>query len=282
MRKLIDDAVADGVFPGAAWAVRDGVGVTFGVAGTGTRDTLWDLASLSKVVATTSLAMRAVDRGDLDLDCPVAESWPEFAAGGKQRVTPRDLLSHEAGFVPFRPYHQLASSREDVVRRVAAEPGGGPPVYSDLSMIALAEVLERLGGARLDTLFVREIAAPLGLRATGYRPLDGRLIHGPIAPTEATEPWRGSDEPFVLGVVHDPTAWRMDGVAGHAGLFSTVDDLAVFADALLAGAISPHWREWTRPRSERTLRALGWDTSPGFFGHTGFTGTSIQIGRAHV
>ena len=102
-----------------------------------------------------------------------------------------------------------------------------------------------------------------------------------MAPTERSEEWRGSDDEFIVGVVHDPTAWRMDGVAGHAGLFSTLDDLTVFLTRLVAGDVTPRWREWGTRRSDRSSRALGWDTyEDGTFGHTGYTGTSVRIDPA--
>lgn len=301
-------AVADGVFPGAVWAVRRDGRTEFGAAGRETYcpddpamtvDTLFDLASVSKVVGTTTVAMRMEAAGTLDLDRPIARDLPEFGREGNAAITPRNLLRHDAGLIAFRPYHTLVKEKEEVWPAVCAEPltyeTGTKTVYSDLNMIALARLLEGLGGALLSDL-VRE-ALP-GLDATMYRPLGWK---GRIAPTEGVEPWRRrmrerrgetavyGDDPFIRGEVHDPTATTLGGVAGHAGLFSTVTDLARFCDGLFKGAYGANWRGWVRRQGEASSRALGWDTAsatgssagsrlgPAAFGHTGYTGTSVWM-----
>jgi CubicO group peptidase (beta-lactamase class C family) len=246
-----------------------------------TAATIYDLASLTKVIATTTMAMILVDEGRLDLDRPVREG-----------VTVRHLLTHSSGLPALAPFFKEIRGRDAYVERIRAMaleyPPGSRSVYSDPGIILLGAVLEEVAGQPLDA-FVRErVLEPLGMKDTMYRPPPGLLPR--IAPTEV-DPWRGR---LVRGEVHDENAFAMGGIAPHAGLFGTAGDLSRFARMMLDGGRPLVSREtielFTRkagiPGSDR---ALGWDTksaegssagtlfSPRSFGHTGFTGTSMWI-----
>jgi CubicO group peptidase (beta-lactamase class C family) len=271
-------------------------------------DTLYDLASLTKVIATTTVAMILVDEGRLELEARVASFFPGFHGGAKDRVTLRQLLSHSGGLQWWAPLYRELKGKPAFVERIVAmdlayEPGT-KSVYSDLGIILLGDVLERLAGAPIDEVARRRLFEPLGMRDARFLPPPSLLPR--IAPTE-DDPWRGR---VVRGEVHDENAFALGGVAPHAGLFGTAPDLARFARMLLAeGAL-----EGRRIVSRATLqlfttragvpassRALGWDTptdetgrrssiptEPGYssagsllsarsFGHTGFTGTSMWM-----
>jgi CubicO group peptidase (beta-lactamase class C family) len=259
-------------------------------------DTIYDLASLTKVVATTTMAMILVDEGRLDLDQKVGEILPGFRGPWKDRVTVRHLLTHSSGLPATAPLYQDIRGRAAYVQRIAAMdlvyPPGSQSVYSDLGVILLGEILERAAGRPLED-FVRErILEPLGMRDTLFRP--PASLAARIAPTEF-DPWRGR---MVHGEVHDENAFALGGAAPHAGLFGTAGDLSRFAQMLLNGGVLDDRRIVSRetvglftrragiPGSDR---ALGWDTrsaegssagtffSSRSFGHTGFTGTSIWI-----
>jgi CubicO group peptidase (beta-lactamase class C family) len=316
-----DAIVRDGVgraFPGGVLAVgcsgrlvhaRPFGGLSYepGAAGTAL-DTIYDLASLTKVVVTTTVAMMLVDEGKLDLDARVAAFFPRFTGGDKDRVTIRHLLTHSGGLDWWAPLYKEISGKAAYVERIVAmelkyEPGT-KAVYSDLGIILLGDVLERLAAAPLEDLARRRIFEPLGMRDTSYRP--PAALRPRIAPTEH-DPWRGR---VVHGEVHDENAFALGGVAPHAGLFSTAPDLCRFAQMLLDGGSAGGRRLVSRATVElfveragvpKASRALGWDTSndesgarsstPGedgytsagslmsarAFGHTGFTGTSLWM-----
>ncbi|MEW6659085.1 MAG: exo-beta-N-acetylmuramidase NamZ domain-containing protein [Thermodesulfobacteriota bacterium] len=256
-----------------------------------TEDTVFDLASLTKVVATTTAIMKLHDAGRLRLDDTVAKYWPEFAANGKGRITVRQLLTHTSGLRAEVNSRVRWSGYEGAMAAIAADKTVTPPGtafrYSDANFIALGEIVHRVSGLPLDVYCAREIFRPLGLKDTAFRPKGS--LKGRIAPTDLR--W---------GKVHDPTAWRMGGVAGNAGVFSTADDLAVFVQMLLdngvsrgrqilsPGAVAAMIKPCTIP-GNATRRGLGWDIcSPysrvfngafpmGSFGHTGYTGTSLWI-----
>jgi CubicO group peptidase (beta-lactamase class C family) len=295
------------VFPGAVLVIgnRDSVLVAQGYGHLtwnpaspvpSAEGTIWDLASLTKVVASTSVAARLVDRGALDLDARVARYFPEFTGGGRERVTVRMLLDHTSGLPAWLALWREAPSRDAGVARIASEPLRRPPgtsaVYSDLNAILLGAVLERAGGASLDVLVQHEVVEPLGLVATGYRlPPPARARSAPT-----------SREPglIVRGEVHDLNAAFLGGVSGHAGLFSTGQDLARVAQAWLGNG-SVAGRQWIsretvalflRGSPESGTRLIGWDTPdtamvqpssygerprPGTYGHTGWTGTQMWI-----
>jgi CubicO group peptidase (beta-lactamase class C family) len=258
-------------------------------------DTVYDLASLTKVVATTTAAMILVDEGRLDLDKRVRDFLPRFAGGAKDRVTVRQLLTHSSGLDWWAPLYKEVKGRAAYVERIEAmdlvyEPGT-KSLYSDLGLILLGESLERVAGERLDAFARRRIFEPLGMRATLFRP--GPELLPRIAPTE-NDPWRGR---VLRGDVHDENAFALGGVAPHAGLFGTAGDLARFAQMLLNGGVFEHRRIVSRATLEAftrragvpdSSRALGWETqsenssagallSERSFGHTGFTGTSLWV-----
>ncbi|MGD2071409.1 MAG: glycoside hydrolase family 3 N-terminal domain-containing protein, partial [Gemmatimonadota bacterium] len=246
---LLLAAVADSVTPGAALAVgRRGRLVR--LRGYGTLDwdgrtsvtptTLYDLASLTKVVGTTTAVMILEEEGRLDLDAPVVRYLPWWSGGqpDKERVTVRELLLHRSGLPPFRRWFLEMEGREAYRRAIAAEPLEHPPgeatVYSDIGVMSLAFVVEAVSGQRLDAFLERRVWGPLGMGDTGFLP-DPSLL-GRIAPTEVDTLWRGV---HVRGVVHDENADAIGGVAGHAGLFSTAWDLSIFARVMLNGGALP-------------------------------------------
>jgi beta-glucosidase-like glycosyl hydrolase/CubicO group peptidase (beta-lactamase class C family) len=258
--------------------------------------TIYDLASLTKVVATTTMAMILVDEHRLDLDKKVQDFLPLFQGPGKDKVTVRHLLTHSSGIDWWAPLYKELRGSDAYLRRIQAmdlvsEPGTRY-MYSDLGMILLGEILTRVAGQPLDEFVEERVFEPLGMTDTRYLP--GRDLLPRIAPTEF-DPWRGR---VVHGEVHDENAFAMGGIAPHAGLFATAGDLARFAQMLLNGGVLEHHRIVSREtvalftqRANVTdsTRALGWDTksaenstagsffSPLSFGHTGFTGTSIWV-----
>lgn len=258
--------------------------------------TIFDLASLTKVVATTTAVMQLVERGRLDLDAPVAKYWPAFVSNGKRSITVRELLTHYSGLAPDLGERKPWRGRRAAMKLIVAErplfPAGTRYLYSDINFEILGELVRRVSGEPLDAYCERHIFAPLGMHDTGFRP--PRAERGRIAPTEYL------NGELRWGTVHDPSAFRMGGVAGHAGLFSSARDLAIFAQMMLdmgseggaqiLGASSI--REMTVPESppdESRLRGLGWDIAAplasnrdelapvGSYGHTGFTGTLLWI-----
>lgn len=258
--------------------------------------TLYDLASLTKVIATTTAAMKLVDEGRLHLDSTVASYLPEFGANGKEGVTIRNLLLHNSGLEAFRLFYLEAANGGEVLESIFAMPllypTGSKTVYSDLGMITLAKVIERITGRGLDAYTQDEFFAPLGMTHTRFTPPDSLAER--CAPTEVDRVWR---KRLVQGSVHDETAALLGGVAGHAGLFSTAADLVRFVRMLMNGGMLDGHRYlqsatvavFTTRQSMHGSRALGWDTrsatgssagqyfSMKSFGHTGFTGTSIWV-----
>jgi CubicO group peptidase (beta-lactamase class C family) len=257
-------------------------------------DTIFDLASLTKVVATTTAIMQLVERGKLDLDRPVSTYWRRFASAGKQAITIRDLLTHYSGLPADLSLKRRWSGYQTAMKLLAAErPMYGARtqyVYSDENFAVLGELVRRVSGMPLDRYCDEHIFKPLDMKDTAFRP--GASQASRIAPTSSSASQGGSV------VVHDPTARRMGGVAGHAGLFSTADDLAIFAATLLEGGIFRGARVLTpesvalmtqpaSPPAAARVRGLGWDLAPpsttervissGSYGHTGFTGTMIWI-----
>ena len=257
-----------------------------------TTDTAFDIASLTKVVATTTAVMQLVEKGQIRLNDPVVKYISEFGQNGKSDITVRDLLTHYSGLPPDLDLTHPWTGRDAAYGMAFAAAPISPPqtrfVYSDVNFIVLAALVERVSGEPLDSYCSKNIFLPLGMSRTRFLPPASWLPH--IAPTQYDE--RGQ---MLHGVVHDPTVRRMGGVSGQAGLFSTADDLAKFAQALLSGSaiLSPLAIEKMttpqQPPAATTLRGLGWDIdSPfssnrgellpvGSFGHTGFTGTSLWI-----
>ena len=257
-----------------------------------TLDTIFDVASLTKVVATTTAVMQLVQKGEVRLNDPVAKYLPEFAVNGKEEITVRNLLTHFSGLRADIDLTPPWEGRDTALRMVFAETPAYSPgsrfLYSDTNFIALGALVERVSGTTLDAYCARKIFTPLEMTHTRFLP--PAAWRRRIAPTEDDEQGK-----MLRGVVHDPRARRMGGVAGHAGVFSTADDLSKFGQALLNGSpiLSPEIVEkMTTPQQPPTapvLRGFGWDIdSPfssnrgellpvGSFGHTGFTGTSIWI-----
>jgi len=259
----------------------------------------FDLASLTKVIATTTAAMQLYETGHLDLDATVASYLPEFAQNGKETVTIRQLLTHTSGLIPFRPFYRMGSYtgkevREAILADSLIFPPGSETRYSDFNMITLAFVIEKISGEKFATYCRDHIFSPLNMTHTGFRGLEPDTT---IVPTEIDTTFRHR---LVEGFVHDETAYMLGGTAGHAGLFSTAEDLSKFAYMMIHdGYVSGHqflkpetialFTTRANPAGEST-RALGWDTKsmegyssaghyfgPHSFGHTGFTGTSIWI-----
>ena len=298
---LIDDvmrrAIAAGGFPGGAVIVgrrgaivwERGYGTLDWTTGTpvDAERTMYDVASLTKVVATTAATMVLVDRGKLRLDEPVARTLPAFRGPGKDAVTIRDLLTHRSGLPAGRVLSRRgsgpASARTMVLSTPLVRQPGVKSEYSDLGLDVVGFAVERIAGQPLDRFLRRAVYDPLGMRSTMFRP--GPTLHSRIAPTEAR---------VARGEVHDRNASALGSVAGHAGLFATAGDLATFAQVMLDGGSAGGTRlfagstvaEFTRPGAG--WRGLGWETcygggscghhlSPRAFGHTGFTGTSMWI-----
>lgn len=285
----------DSAFPGAVIAIgrHDRVLLLQAVGHYGVEDqrpvtteTIYDLASLTKVIGLTTAAMMLVDSGKLDLDAPVQRYVPAFQGAGKERVTIRHLLTHSSGLPAWRPLYREAASREAALALVDTTPllrqPGDTFVYSDLGAITLTQVVEGITRQPLDRFLEARLFGPLGMRSTRFLPPESWRPR--IAPTENDSSFRHR---LLRGEVHDENAARLGGVSGHAGLFSSAGDLAVFAQWLLH---APQMRAWTRRQNlpPGSSRALGWDTpsqnssagtklSPSAFGHTGFTGTSIWI-----
>ena len=306
---IIEAAIADGAFPGAALAVGrsgrlvrlQGYGALDHAPGSAAADesSIYDVASLTKVVATTTAIMILEEEGRLDLDAPLSRYLPEWGGSpDKDRVTLRHMLTHTAGFVPFLPLWRELRGPDAYLERIAALPleraPGESAVYSDFGPILLGILIERVSGMPLERFLDERLFGPLGMRDTGFNPREkGEAVLARTAPTEVDTVFRMR---HIHGDVHDENAYAIGGIAGHAGLFSTARDLAVFAQLLLDGGrhgatriLEPGTIErYTRRQLEGSTRALGWDTpgprsssgdhfSPQSFGHTGFTGTSLWI-----
>ena len=261
-----------------------------------TEDTIFDLASLTKPIATATAVVQLVEQGKIGLDEPVERYWPEFGANGKKEIRVRDLLKHSSGLRAGINGNSSWSGYGEGLKQVLKEKPVSPPgksfLYSDINFIVLGELVARVSGLPLDLYCARHIFAKLGMKDTGFKPEYAQ--RSGIAPTTYL------NGKLLQGEVHDPTAYKMGGVSGHAGLFSTADDLAVFVQMLLNGG-SAKGAEILRPASieEMTARqqtvngagwwGLGWEIAPLFnsnrdelvlarsFGHSGFTGTSIWI-----
>ncbi len=316
--RFLDSAVASGATPGAVLGVSyRGAWLIYGTGRLGIDDptrpnanTVYDLASLTKVVGLTSAVMLGVTEGLLDIDDPVQRYVPAFQGEGKELVTLRHLLTHSSGLPAWRPLYIEAPDEDSALALVYGTPldtlPGRRSVYSDLGVILLTQAVETAWGMPLDSLLAQRVFEPLGMTSTRFRPPPE--WRNRIAPTE-DDPWRGR---IVRGDVHDENAARLGGVSGHAGLFSTTHDLLIFSDWLLAEFLPTMpepvcfggvrcgagpaiagpalIREFATRQDlvPESSRALGWDTPSGrstagtlmssaSFGHTGFTGTSMWL-----
>jgi uncharacterized protein YbbC (DUF1343 family)/CubicO group peptidase (beta-lactamase class C family) len=257
-----------------------------------TTDTIFDIASLTKVIATSTAVMQLVEKGKLNLEDPVAKYWPEFRVNGKEEITVRHLLTHYSGLRAALDSKPKWSSYDTALRMIEEEKAVLPLetrfIYSDINFIILGELVSRISGKPLDIYCTENIFKPLGMKDTGFKPSPN--LRSRIAPTQYQHGTKGK---MLWGEVHDPIAYSMDGVAGHAGLFSTADDLSIFAQMLLDGGsrknfqiLSPLLVEKMivpqSPPDKIPLRGLGWNidsplVSERSFGHKGYTGTGIWI-----
>jgi beta-N-acetylhexosaminidase len=305
MDSMLEAAVTDRATPGAAVAIgrngrivqargygrldyRNGFGAV-------TDSTIYDLASLTKVIGVTTAAMMMIDDGRMDLDAPLTRYLPELLQyPDKQAITVRNALLHNAGFRAFAPLFTSNQGREQYIKAIAAlpleYPTGTRTTYSDFGPILLGMAIERLSGQTLDVFLNDRLFRPLGMRDTYFNPPAALLTR--IAPTEVDTSFRKRQ---LHGSVHDENAFSIGGVSGHAGLFSSARDLAKFAQMMLNGGyynghrfVSPATVAlFTKRQSENSSRGLGWDTpapnssgeafSSSAFGHTGFTGTSMWM-----
>ena len=305
---LIQQAISKGECPGAVWGVgQHGKLIHRGVFGarslvpereTMTWNTVFDMASLTKPMITALAVMQLVEKGLVAVDSPVTRYLPQFAAAGKGQITVRLLLTHFSGLQPDLPrvpdWWGKAAATDRIMHAVPKMRPGSGFIYSDLNFITLGLLVETITGQILDGYAQDNILSPLGMTQSGFLPLPAEQAH--IAPTQYDEHGH-----MLRGVVHDPTARRMDGVAGNAGLFSMAEDVARYAQALLdkrAGRPSafPLTRATLQcmttpqqPAGQKSLRGFGWDIASPYatprgdrfshhsFGHTGFTGTSLWI-----
>ena len=262
-------------------------------------NTIFDMASCTKVVATTTAIMQLLEQGKIRLDDPVSDYWPEFAENGKQDITVRELMTHYSGLPPdldlSLPWSGYQTAMQMIVDVRPILPPGTQFLYSDINFETLGELVRRISGQPLDVYCERHIFRPLHMTSTMFNP--PVRLRSRIAPTQHRF---GTTGPILWGVVHDPTARRMGGVSGHAGLFSDARDLSIFCQMLLNGGTDDGVRILSRlsvekmttpqqPPDKMAVRGLGWDLdSPfasnrgalfpvGSFGHTGFTGTDLWI-----
>lgn len=300
---VLREGIAAKAFPAAATAVTSRGNLvalkafgrfTFDAQSTAVAEgTIFDLASVSKVIATSAMAMILYDRGDLDLDTPVRNIIPEFAGEDSRRdeITMRMLLAHSSGLPAYEKLFEKARTRDALLHRaytmaLAAEPGS-VAAYSDIGFIIVGEALARIAGENLDDFCQSNIFGPLGLGKTSYLP--PQQLRAGIPPT-ANDAW--FRHRIIQGEVHDENASVLGGVAGHAGVFSCAADVAAFAQSMLSGnlvrreTVALFTRRASAPAG--SSRALGWDTpsqpsqsgkyfSPSSFGHLGYTGTSLWI-----
>jgi CubicO group peptidase (beta-lactamase class C family) len=320
---IVAVGIAEGAAPGAALAVGRWVRLVH-LRGYGridiapnapavTDSTMFDMASLTKVVATTTAAMILEDEAKLDLDAPIHTYLPQLTDPAKSGITVRMILTHSGGFEAFAPLWREHRGRADYLTQINVRPlayaPGDSTIYSDWDFVLMGLIIEHITGMPLDQFVSSRLWQPLGMHDTGFNPLasgampadsdctaafraDNPLL-ARIAMTEIDTAYRHM---HVHGIVHDENACAMGGVAGHAGLFSSARDVAVFCQMLLNGGeyggvrfIQPTTvARWTTRQSSKSSRAFGWDTpsgrssagryfSPRSFGHTGFTGTSIWI-----
>ncbi len=303
---VIDNAIRDSSFPGAAVLIwKNGKTIYNKAYGHFTYDStsdsvtnksMFDLASLTKVVATTTAAMICFDRKLFTLDDKVIKYIPEFGVHGKENITIKNLLLHNSGLPAWKKFYGRNLKYDDVIKEIYSSEleykPGEKTVYSDLGFITLGKVIEKVTGKSLDLFCRDEIFIPLKMQMTFYNPPDSLKKY--CVPTEIDNYWRMKT---LQGEVHDETSAMLNGVAGHAGLFATAEDLSKLVSVLVNYGMHEHKQFinkrtielFTKRFSNESTRALGWDTksdtgssagkyfSNQSFGHTGFTGTSIWV-----
>jgi CubicO group peptidase (beta-lactamase class C family) len=305
LRSILSRAAGDSAFPGAYAVVgtRDGVlaedsvgHLDWGPSPVPDEHSLWDLASLTKVVGLTTAVMQLYEQGRIDLDAPLQRYIPEWRGPHKELVTIRHLITHTSGLPADKPYDRITHNADSIAKLLFATPLDTLPgvrmVYSDIGAYMLGRLVERVSGETLDQYVLNHVFLPLRMAETMYRP--PASLKPRIAPTEIDSVRGGK----VWGVVHDERAYYLGGVSAHAGLFSSAHDLARFARMYLNGGtldgariVQPQTIELFTTRQLQD-RALGWQKPDGknsaghlmserAFGHTGFTGTSIWIDPAH-
>ena len=304
---IMNEAIQDHAFPGGQLLVaKDGAVVynkSFGSfkysSGSPKVDgsTLYDLASVTKVIATTSAIMKLFDESKIQLDDPVTKYIPEFGNHGKEKILVRNLLLHNGGLPAFKRLYLTCKSPQEVLDSVyqteTIYPLGDSTVYSDFDFILLGKIVEKISGATLDKYVDSVFFKPLGMKSTMYKPPSS--IWEKVSPTEYDSIYR---KRLIQGEVHDENACALGGVSGHAGLFSTASDLAIFLQMIMNGG-SYGGKQYLKPetikfftsrQNQHSSRALGWDTKTmnGYssagslfgeksYGHTGFTGTSVWV-----
>lgn len=302
--ELCESGIAKQAFPGAAFVIGNGDESVFGYAGRHTYDlsspaigseSLFDMASVTKVMATTPAAMLLVDDEKLDIERPVAAYLPSFVGENKEVITPRNLLLHDSGLPAYATLTKYAT-KEEARSAVLALPlrtkPGEKTEYSCMSMITLMQVVESILGEPMDAFLKRRLWEPLGMYETMYNPPEA--LKPRCVPTEEDKTLR---KRLIQGEVHDPAAWACGGVSGNAGVFSSVRDVDRYLRLMLdKGAFAGKQivcastiETWTKRAEPKSTRGLGWDTksargssagskfSMRSFGHTGFTGTSVWV-----
>ncbi len=306
LNTIMRHAIKNGATPGAVLLVaRDGVIVYQKAFGRFTYsphsekvtvNTIYDLASVTKIAATTISIMRLYDEGKIGLDDPIAKYLPRFAENGNAKVTIKNLLMHDGGFPPDRPFYRMCSTPKEVfdslyATRLIYKAGIDTMVYSDLDFITLGRLVEKVTGMPLNQYVKKTFYKPLGMKSTTYNPPKRWLNR--IAPTE----YDSTLGTYIHGYVHDRNARALGGVSGHAGLFSTAHDLAVLMQMILNGGTYNGRRFFSKRTVELFTKrqvnnyclgfdnalspygksALGGAFGPNAFGHTGFTGTSVYV-----
>lgn len=304
VRELIEKAIDSEIFPGAVLLIwKDGEILLEEPYGhlmyeksspPVITETIYDIASLTKVIATTTASMICIEKGKFSLDDKVTKFIPEFRNNNKEKITIRNLLLHNSGLPAWKKYFSLELNKEQILNDIFSSsldyPTGTKMVYSDLGIITLGRIIEIVSGTGLDDFCSKEIFQPLGMNSTFFNPPDSLVEL--CAPTEYDNYWRRR---LIRGEVHDETASLLNGIAGHAGLFSTANDLSKLVAMIMNKGIYNEKifikyetiKNFITKQSDKSTRALGWDTksekgssagdlfSINSFGHTGFTGTSI-------
>ena len=305
VEKVVNDAIKDSAFPGAAVLIsKDGTIYFYKAFGNYTYhkdskevtiNTIYDLASLTKVLATTTAAMICIDRNLFKLDDKVSKYIPEFSSNKKENVTIKNLLLHNSGLPAWKKFWGVYDNPEDILNTIYNSEleyeTGTKTIYSDLGLITLGKIIEKVSGKSLSDFCKEEIFVPLEMNDTYFNPPDSLKYR--IAPTEFDNYWR---KRLLVGEVHDETSALLKGVAGHAGLFSTAEDIHNLLIILLNKGkykekqiIKSSTIELFTKKYDNSSRALGWDIkspegsssgkyfSESSFGHTGFTGTSAWV-----